>query len=95
MVNFLFEKGWELFVCMCAKICILLDVTMFVYVLLLTRTYIRIFAYILACIFTYIHIFLLSVVGKGCDEGRECEKGRVDKDGMGNGLLQSEGFHIL
>ena len=55
-VNFLFEK-WELFVCMCTLDCVLLNVNMFVYVLLLTRTYIRMFAYVLACILTYLPIY--------------------------------------
>ena len=59
------------------------------------HTYINIFAYILTCIFTYIHIFLLSVVGKGWNEGREWEKGRVDEERVGNGLLQSEWFFLI
>ena len=38
MVNFLSEK-WELFVCMCAKVCVLLNACAFVYVLLLLCIY--------------------------------------------------------
>ena len=49
---------------MCAEVCVLLDVSVFVYVLSLAQTYIRIFIYVVAWI-TYIHIFPLSVVGKG------------------------------
>ena len=67
-----------------------LNVSIFVYVLLLARIYIRMFAYILACIFTYVHIFPRSVDGKGRDEGRECEEGKVNEEVVGNGLLQSE-----
>ena len=51
--------------------------------------YVCMFVYVLACIFTDLHIFLLSVNGKEWDEGRECEKGRVN-EGEGNELLQSE-----
>ena len=42
----------------------LLNVSIFVYMRLLVRTYICMFAYTLACIITYMHIFPLSVVGK-------------------------------
>ena len=64
MVNILFEKS-GLFVCMCALVCALLNMSIFVYVLLLARTYIRVFVYVLACIFTYIHTFPRSVDWKG------------------------------
>ena len=60
----------------------LLNVSMFVYVLLLI-TYVCMFAYVLADIFTDSHIFPLSVSGK------ECEKRRVE-EGRGNRLIQSE-----
>ena len=63
--------------------------SMFVYVLLLARSYICIFAYILANIVTYMHIFPLCVDGKEWDERREWEKSSVGVRG-GNGLLQSE-----
>ena len=66
----------------------LLNVSMFMYVLLLTR----ISAYILACNFTHMHILPLSIVGNGRDEGREYKKQRVSEEGVGNGLLQSEWF---
>ena len=67
----------------------LLNVSMFVYVLLLARIYVRMFVCVLACIFIYLHIFLLSVGGKEWDKGRECKKRRISEGG-GNGLLQSE-----
>ena len=60
---FLFGK-WGLFLCMCVKVCVVLNFSMFVCVLLVTRTYICMFAYMLAYLFTYIHIFPLSVFGK-------------------------------
>ena len=53
------------FACMCVKVGVLLIFSMFVYVLLLARTYIPMFAYVLGCIFAYLHIFLLSADGKG------------------------------
>ena len=59
----------------------LLNVTMFVYVMLLARTYVRIFVYVLACIFTYLHIFLLSVGGKEWDQERECKQRTVCEGG--------------
>ena len=91
MVNFLFQNGWGLvFVCMCAYVCVVLNVSVFGYVHLLARTYRCMFAYILACIFTYIHIFSLFVVGKREDEGRGWEKRRVGEERVGNGVLQSE-----
>ena len=66
---------------------------MFVYVLSLARTYVRMFVYLLACIFTYLHIFPLSVGGKELWEervvGRESENRRVGEGG-GKWLLQSE-----
>ena len=37
-------------------------------------------------------IVLLSVVGTGWDKEREYEKGRVDEEGVGNGLFPSEWF---
>ena len=37
--------------------------------------------YVVACIFTYVDIFLLSVDGKGWDEGIKCEKRSVDEGG--------------
>ena len=80
MVNSLFDK-WGLFVCMCAYVCVFLNVSMFVSVLSLARAYIRMFAYVLACIFIYLHIFPQSVDGKGWDKWRECEKGKVDDGG--------------
>ena len=66
-----------------------MNVSMFVYVLLLERTYIHTFTYVMAYIFTYLHIFTHSVDWKEWDEGSKCEKGRVGEGG-GNGLLQSE-----
>ena len=57
---------------LCAYVCVLLNVSMFVYALSLAHTYICIFAYVVAWIFTYIHIFPLSVVGNGWGKGREC-----------------------
>ena len=63
--------------CMCADIHVLLNGSMFMYVLLLVNTNIRMFAYVMVCIFTYLLIFPLSVGGKEWYEGRECEKGRV------------------
>ena len=87
------------------KFVCLLNVSVFVYVLLLcvhkkyTPTnlyiYLCIFAYILACILTYVYIFLLSVDRKEWDKGKECEMGRVDEEEVGNGLLQSEWFLFL
>ena len=59
---------------MWAKVCVLLNVSMFNVMLLLTQSYILMIAYILTCIFP------LSVVGKGWDKGRECDKGRVGED---------------
>ena len=64
-----------------------LDVSVFVYVLLLAHTYIRISAYIRPRTFIYIQIFLLPVGGKGQGRGRECEKGRVGELGMKNGIV--------
>ena len=53
-------KVFCLYVYLSLGACVLFNVSMFVYVLLLTR----IFAYILACIFTHIHLFLSSGVEK-------------------------------
>ena len=69
----------------------LLNVSMFEYVLLLAHTYVCIFVYVLAFIFTYLHIFLLSVDGKELDKGKVGEKRRVSEGG-GNDLLQSDFF---
>ena len=74
---------------MCAQVCELLNVSIIVYVLILTRTYIRRSIYVLACIVIYLHIIPLSANGKGLDDGRECGKGKMDEGG-GNGLLQSD-----
>ena len=90
---FFFEK-WGLFVWMCAKVCVLLNVSIFAYVLLLAGTYICMFAYVLAYIFTYIHIFSLFVDGKGWDKGKDCEKGN-EWVRWGNGLLQSEFLFLI
>ena len=55
MVNFLFEK-WGSFECiMCAKVCVLFNVSMFVYVLLLLRMYWHSSVHI----YTYFHCLLL------------------------------------
>ena len=62
---------------------------MFVYVLLLTLTYIRMFAYVLTWILTYLHIFPLLVDEKEWGEGREFEKRKVDEGGE-NWLLRSD-----
>ena len=66
-----------------------MNVSMFVYVLFLARTYVHMFVYVLICIFTYLHISPLSTGGKEWDKGRECEERKV-VEGGGNGLLQSE-----
>ena len=50
-------------------ICVLLNVRMFVYVLLLARTDVRIFVYVLPCISTCLHISPLSFGGKKWDKG--------------------------
>ena len=83
-----------LFVCVYVYLSVLLNVNMFVYVLSLAHLYIRIFPHLVAWIFIYIYIhkFLLSVVGKLRDKGRECEKGRVCEEGVGTELLQSKRF---
>ena len=48
MVNFLYEK-WMLFVCVCVpKFFALFNISMFVNVLLLARTYVRMLVYVLA-----------------------------------------------
>ena len=67
----------------------LLNVSMFMFVLLLVCIYVCMFVYVLACIFIYIHVFPLSVCRKGRDKERECEMRRVGARG-GNGFLQSE-----
>ena len=54
---------------MCAQVCVFLNVSMFVFVMSLTRTYIGIFAHVVAWIFTYIQIFLLSIVRKQRGKG--------------------------
>ena len=61
---------------------------MFVYVLFLARTYIRIIVYVLVSIFTYLHIIPLSIDREDRDKGRDCEKERVGEGGE-NELLQS------
>ena len=73
-----FSKRTGAYLCVCVqRFCVLLNVIMFVYVLLLARTHIRLFEYILTCIFTYVHILPLSIVGMGWDQGKEFEKRRV------------------
>ena len=49
-----------LLVCMCTKVCVRLNVSVFVYVLLLAHTYIRISAYLMECIFIYIYIYIYT-----------------------------------
>ena len=61
MVNFCL-KSRGVFVYMCAYVCVPVNVCMFVYMLLLARTYIRIFAYIVACIFTYVYSYFRSLL---------------------------------
>ena len=76
MVNFLFEKCVGGYLCVCLKFVVLLNVTMFVYVMSLLCVH----RCVCWCIYWYasLHVYsyfscLLVGTEKG-DKGRECEK---------------------
>ena len=85
--------GAILFVHMWAQVFVFLNVSMFMYVLLLGHTYIRIFAHKMACIFTYIYTYSRRLlIGKDWGKGTECEKGKVGERGWEKNCYNQIGF---
>ena len=80
------KKGliWSIFFCvcgvrregMCALACVRLNISVFVYVMLLAQTYIGISAYIMVCIFRYMHIFPSFAGGGGLRQMKSVWEGQ-------------------